>query len=220
MTLAGLLAIAAVGLAAPPPGTQRVAAPENDAAAMNRFAECAVSRTRRSIVRVLQEVPGSSGERDRLGGAAASWGHCTEPLTSEQERLLFQPDTMRGPLAEVLFERDFASGATSREGLARLPDPVEVVRRRNLPEGALRAAIVGVFAACVVERHPAEAAAVLAAPPGSRTEAAAVQLLVPDFGSCFPAGSQFDITVPLLRGYLAAALYRRAAALAAQTVRQ
>jgi hypothetical protein len=211
---AELLALASV-LYAPPRAAEGSPPSESDAAVIDSFSQCVVSRSRRSIVRVLQEVPGSASERDRLGGAWASWGYCRDPLSSEQSRLLFQPDSMRGPLTEVLFERDFPSSGRRGGELARLPDPVQIVRRRDSPEGVRRAAIVGVFAACVVERRPAEAAAVLGTAPGSREETGAIQQLVPEFGACFPAGSQFDITVTLLRGYLAGALYRRSAALAA-----
>ena len=206
-------AAAAVSVEAQPAAAP---APESQAVVMDRFAQCVGSRWRRSMVRVLQEVPGSVNERTRLSGAIADWGFCIDPLSSEHTRLVFQPDAIRGPFAEYLYEHDFAGvGQPRGEAVARLPDPVEIIRRRNLPEAVQRAAIVGIFATCVVQRRPAEAAAVLATAPSSRAEARAVHALAPEFGNCFPAGSQFDITVSFLRGYLAAALYRHSAALAA-----
>jgi hypothetical protein len=188
---------------------------EDQAVVLGRFAECVVARWRRSVVQVVEQVPATAQERQRLSGAIGGWGFCLEPLSAAHTSLVFQPDVMRGPFIEALYEKDFTPGRSHIGALAVLPDPIELVRRPGTTDRTRNAAIVGVFATCVVLRRTADAAALLATAPASRDEARAIGGLASDFGNCFPAGAQFDITVPLLRGYLAEALYRQAALAAA-----
>ena len=216
--LAGCLAAPSVLAADPQRSVQTVSrAGEDDAVVLDRFARCVVRGWRRSVVNVLEQVPGTPNERARLSGAIADWGTCLEPLDREDTRLVFQPDVMRGPFAEALYEQDFAAGQARGRSFADLPDPVQLLRRADPGERSYRSAVVGIFAACVAAQHSAEVAALLATRPASREEQAAIGAITPAFGGCFPAGSEFDITVPLLRGFLAEALYRQASTAAEAT---
>jgi len=221
--LAGLvLHAAAMPVAATALAQAPAAAPEQSRTAANlakthRFAQCLVRAERPMAVRMLEAVPGSSAERNAVAEIRRRGRECAETVarydrdTQYLAGFTIAPATLRGPLAEALYESDFAGADSTRP--SALADVPAAERIAGAP-GAAAPTDVRRFAYCVAGNAPDTAASWLSIEPGSATETEAVRRLVAEFDLCFPSAESAEINIPTVRGFLAEGAYRHRTALA------
>lgn len=167
--------------------------------------------------RMLETVPTSEPEENVLserhkGKQDGGWSdRCLDDdkIKMYGRQLAFSTASMRGELARYYLRTSFRNqgigqrhpgGATAwlRDSLAALPAPP----RYDRP------VLVGhQFAACLADEHWAESRALVETRRGSKQEKAALAALSPKFGSCLTRGATMSLNVPILRLYLAEAVY-------------
>jgi hypothetical protein len=166
---------------------------------LNGFADCAVVKHRPLVERYLAEPPesrGASFRAKRLEGTP-----CNTSLL-----LLAADNQIRGALYEALFLVDF-----------RAAPPMEL---RNAPPMAYGAPAAGAsdwartssallkYSDCIVRNDGAGVRAILSAEVGTAREVEAFRAVGASFSRCLAEGQQIKFSRPLLRGFLAEALYR------------
>ncbi len=216
-------ALVALGFAAAAPAQVSPDPAEAERTARNLakthlLAQCLVREHRDRVVRALEQIPNSTSERARLAELRRRGIRCAEAVSSfdreTQHAVDFRLDRLdlRAALAEALYEQDFAAGGrVEPSSLAAIPAP-----GRSAAAAYATAAgdLVSLrrFAFCVVASAPEEAVPLLRIEPGSTTELDAARRMITEFDFCFPANDTASINVPTVRGFLSAAVYRRAAA--------
>lgn len=190
-------------------------------AASHRLAQCLVRDFRPQVVQILELVPGSDPERLRVEALRALARPCAEAAailldTQYLEEYEFSATALRGPLAEALYEADFAPAAPGaqairRRHIATLPpaDSMAEGPRRSPERAAARS-----FAFCLVANAPDAATGLLALEPGSAAELSSVRGFVVGLEFCLPPADAAEINIATVRGFAAEALYRRSAAAA------
>lgn len=184
-----------------------------------RFGACLVGGHRSQVVQIMEAAPGSEREAGLVRELANVGGVCLTRASrsaADQVRLAIQPATWRGPLAEALYRRDFIALGHPRpfaREFASLPDLVALAGDAAVPTQVLGGVLLGAFAHCVVEAAPADALALIDTLAASPQERAAIDRLSPRFGPCFPGGRTMRINRPMLRGFIAEAVYRYSVAL-------
>jgi len=197
-----------LALAAAAPAAAQVQVPRTETRAdgtyervtrAHTFASCLADRFAPAVGTVLAEVPGSEAERRALERLSRRWEPCLRRITDAENVLQVRPAALRGPLAEALLE--------ARAG-ARPPLPAADSAEGDAQQWiALRR-----FADCAVGARSGEGTALLASAPGSAEESTEVRRIVNEHDVCFPPGEDVAINIPNVRGFVAEALYRRAAA--------
>jgi len=212
-------ALSAVAAAATMAGGVAAAPPEQAEAELGRnayavqlsfrVADCVVDGNRRHAIAVLQQVPGSAGERQALLPVRRHVHRCYQRIGREDSMMTMPLAIVRAQIAEALYRRDFGPGRGG-SSLARLP--AFDGQHRFSPDPAVRrSAVAGGFASCVVAARPEESVVLLNTTPYSPEEQAAIDRLLPVFSGCMPDGSELQINYPLFRGFVAEALYRQRA---------
>ena len=219
MLLAMFAAAAAAAQVAPEP-SEAIRTARN-LAKTHRFAQCLVRQFRPQVVGFLEAVPGSSAERARMAEIRRRGRPCAETVASLDQDTQYladfsiSPVTLRGPLAEALYENDFVGARrVPPRSLADIPAGDRIVGAPGArPEGTTPADVRR-FAYCAVASAPDASAALLAVEPSSPTELEAVRRLVSEFDFCFPSDEPRDINIPTVRGFVAEAVYRQFASVA------
>lgn len=129
----------------------------------------------------------------------------------------------RYAMAEALVVRDYPAGVP--DGIAEAPaierPPLDPLDEAKLPKSAKRAAearerhargegfrVLDIVTDCVVRREPAAAYALVRAPLDTPAETAAFGRLKTAIGQCLPQGETVRMNRSVLRGSVAANLYR------------
>lgn len=216
--LSGLAAFTAVPAAAqygssaprPPPierPREEPAAPAAPAAPtalgeVLRAAACAIGRDANSATALLATVPRSPEERNQAGAIVRAAQRCLRM----REAIVTSAMTMRGAIAEALYEAQFATPAPARTpALAAAPLPRPAASGEEI---VTLLAPMYALADCSLPRQPGLVRAVLATEPRSPEEQAALAALHPTFATCVPAGTQLTYDPRIMRVFFAEALYR------------
>ena len=176
---------------------------------MEAWGACIVSRSRGRVLKLV-EMPVDQPAYDKyLHGLFAVGG---DQCLSGGE-LRFNDVVFRSDLFQALYESEFRAdraldfGAVASSGYRDLYGAE--------PSPAARSSIALVrFGECVARADPANLRALLFSLPGSPTDAALMNTLVPRFGGCIPKGENITFSKVVLKGALAEGMYRlsRAAA--------
>ena len=177
------------------------------------FATCVRRRAPDRAAALLRSEPGSDDEHRKLEVIAGAYGACI----TDRRVLSFQPELLRGQLADLAFRDDPAL----RERAAALPalpparpDTAAIDRAvERLPADRrdvgytqrFRAA----YARCVANADPRATAALPPTTPGGADERQAVLRYGPTLVACMPEGVTYHIIPAELRPYLIAQLYYR-----------
>ena len=186
----------------------KYAEPADAAKSFKIWVECVAGLDAKWARGVLETLPSTDAERALLVKRNGEDDRCLvdSRLMMDNRELRMSNDSVRGELARyyvriTLATRGPTQGAATawlREGLAALP----------AGQAYDRARLVGhQFAACLADDHFAEARALVASVSGSTEQKATLSGLSPHFGSCLAVGAKLDLTVPILRLYLAEAVY-------------
>jgi hypothetical protein len=201
ITLVAALAL----LVVPQESAPIVASPVSELQGLHEFGTC-VARDRIRVGSLLETVPGTPEEHDIL--VALVQKGC--PSMNE---FTLDPSLLRGIVAEAMFERDFgALDAPARRRAVSVFTVPSGPQFTSLPAGAQRSVGMIDYATCVVQAAPQQTVTVLHTVPGSASERSAFSALGPTLGPCLPEGMTAEFTPAQLRGALAEAAYRAAAA--------
>jgi len=159
---------------------------------------CMVDRDRAAAVTLLQTLPldGDAADLSSLPGAVAE--RCARGLESIAVLHL------RGAIAQALFFRDFDGfGTEPRRSvpMANLDLPVQA------SPGGTPTADLYRWGDCLVRNDALRAERLLAAPVGSRNEAAAIERMRDYMAACTPRGAEFAVQPSELRSVLAQQAY-------------
>jgi hypothetical protein len=167
------------------------------------FGECVGTKSRYRAERILSMMPYGGEATSLLYEIADS--RCLE----RDGELKMEPITLRGAIAEALFEQDFEGirGRPKRD-TAKIFSAVSEAELDDLPDHVV-SSLYGInLAQCVIEADPAGVDAIFRSRPTSDAESAAFEKLVPAISSCIPAGAELSLTKVSMRGALAEGAYR------------
>ncbi|HEX8215024.1 MAG TPA: hypothetical protein VF582_06080 [Allosphingosinicella sp.] len=173
---------------------------------MNKYAGCLLRTFRKRALAYLRLPPASLESIAAARKLATGW--CLR-----EGALGFRFPLLRGGLYEALYEEQF-----KRAGPAGLPavPPIDYTGGNPAPlsdETAVAIALVQ-FADCVARANPTASRALILSKVASDEERAAFASLTPHLGGCLVSGTQLKFSRPMLRGFVAEALYRLSAAAA------
>jgi hypothetical protein len=164
---------------------------------------CAVERQPGRARNLVDTIPGSHEEGRIMYSFQSRLDWCFNPL---EGGIGFTANLMRGGMAEIFYHRAFPAG------LARTAPPDAAAaaawsrpRVTQATEHGRRTEMLHASARCVVLRNPATVSAMLAAPPFSPPEMAAIRALQGDVSACLDSGIAFTASRQSLRGLLAEA---------------
>ena len=188
----GLLAVAGTAGAAPP--TQEASplrmSEVEDVRVMHEFSRCVVERSTEEARRVLALDFRTGRYRTALELLAGDHPRCVP----RGHRLGFSGMLLAGGMAEHLFLSDHGAADAAQLLAQRPADPAP----RNASES---------LSYCTVRRSAGAARAVLATPPASPEEAAALDALRPALGACLTEPDEARMNRPGLRSLIALAFY-------------
>lgn len=194
---------------APAPPTYMGLSPDDEQLSqrtMNKYAGCLLRTFRKRALAFLRLPPASF--EAMLAARKLATGWCLR-----EGALSFRFQLLRGGLYEALYEQEF-----KRAGAAALTaaPPIDYTGGNPAPlsnETAVAIALVQ-FADCVVRANPTASRALILSKVTSDEEKAAFASLTPHLGGCLVSGTQLKFSRPMLRGFVAEALYRLSAAAA------
>ena len=200
-----MLAATLALLAAPQQANAVTAAPVSELQGLHDFGTC-LARDRSKAGALLAAVPGTAREGQVMVDLIKKGCPDIDEFTLDTALL-------RGIVAEAMFERDFGA----LDARARRPAVAVFVapsgdQLAGLPRGAQHSVGMIAYARCVLDQAPQQTMALFRTAPGSAGEGAAFSALGPTLGPCLPEGMKVEFTRPQLRGALAEAAYRAAAA--------
>lgn len=208
LTLAGLLAATPAPAQVEGSRLTKYADRADSAQVLDIWVNCVAGLDSKWARSVLDTIPTTSIEEKVLAKRTGDNDRCLEDsrLLMDGRSIAFSSDTMRGELARHYVNSTLAKsgriagGATGwlRDRLAALP-PGEIYDRPKL--------VGHQFAACLADDHFVGTRALVTSVRGSVEQKTAFAALSPHFGSCLAAGAKLGLTVPILRLYLAEAVY-------------
>lgn len=215
----GTLAAAQYGSAPPPPppATAPRAAPAGAAAPapaatapaeVLRATACEIARHANAGHAnagdaMLATLPFSAEERTQAGAFIRAAQRCLRL----REPIATSAFTLRGVLAEVLYESRFATPPSPRTpplGVAPLPRPGPGTDPQIVEALATMFALVD----CATPRQTDLVRALLTTEPRSAEETTALTAIHPALRACVPPGSQLSIDPRVMRSFFAESLYR------------
>jgi hypothetical protein len=179
-----------------------------DKAFVQEFGTCAAGSQQFYAKDVLRSLPASGPSDKALFWMVMSSNSCGNGKTYN-----FNPRALRGPVVESYLKRDFDLNAwkSKRSPLKTFAMPT-IGELEKLSADQRAGVVMLAVGACVFKAAPAHVGALLRTSVSSPEEGAAVAALAQPLSTCVPAGSQLKVTKFQLRGYLAEAAYRSAAA--------
>lgn len=174
---------------------------------MHEYGRCVVDNSPSDSRRVLARAPGSREERSLLH--AISILKCLNGHGG-LEQIDFQPEWLRGLVAEEVLRRDRAGERVRGSDRMAPFTGLTAADIAALDEKGRRTLRGLDFAQCVEAAAPKAVEQLLATEPTSAEEGRAFGALVPYLGPCLPSGAEASIVRPQLRGFLAEAAYRAA----------
>lgn len=186
----------------PPSEAQRAPAAPSAQADVLRALACTAAQSPAPGNALLATVPRSSQEHDLVLPMLRTAQRCIHAPAP----IVTQVSTMRGSLAEALYETQFAIPVAARApalGAAPLVRPTE-------GDPAFLALIGPMYQLvdCATPRQPDQVRAILATDPGTPAEATAVLALNATFVACVPAGTRLTVDPKYMRFLFAESLYR------------
>jgi hypothetical protein len=185
---------------APNPTTPAAQAAPATYAEVIRAASCSITADAASGNALLATVPRSPEERTE----AIAFLRASERCLHLRTRISTTPMTLRGAVAEILYETQFATPVAARTpplGAKPLSRPTVT------DEMATQLAPMYPLVDCSVPRGPDKVRDLLATEQGSDQEQAALQGLLPAFTACVPPGSQLRVDLRAMRTMFAEAIY-------------
>jgi hypothetical protein len=215
MRLASLAALSLIFVSAPASAQvagsrfTKNAGPADAAKAFKMWIECAARLDEKWARGVLETLPSTEAEEAMFAKRMGANDRCLVDtrLVMDGRSLQFSSESMRGELSRFYVMADFSNGqargsggATSwlSERLTALPAAAKYHRPSVIAHG---------FAACLADEHWAEARALVASVRSSAQEKVAMAALAPHLGTCIAGGVKMNLTLPILRLYLAEAVY-------------
>lgn len=187
----------------PPSEEQRAPAAPTAQADVFRALACTAAQNPAPGNALLATVPRSSQEHDLVLPMLRTAQRCIHAPAPIVTQVL----TMRGAVAEGLYETQFATPVAARApALGAAP-----LARPTAGDPAFLAAIGTLYGLvdCATPRHPELARAILATDPGTPAESTAVFALTDTYRACVPPGTtQLTIDPKLIRFLFAEGLYR------------
>ena len=161
---------------------------------------CTVLREPNRSRNLLATIPGTPAEDRIMFSYQSRLDQCYPRATGG---LTFSRDLLRGGIAEVLYHHDFPGGLPAAPG-GPPGDAALAWARPRLFEGRVTGTeIPHAIARCLVLRQPAVVSTLLANPPFSAGELAAMRSLEGDLAACINNGVRFTASRQSLRGLLA-----------------
>ena len=165
------------------------------------YARCIYDLDRRTVDKMLDQVPGTEGYAKAAQRAAVNQCLATGDMRFQQSSLqgavfLYKYRLGFGRAVPTLREAPFDYAALAASAPADWKGRYLAYRR---------------FGECVVRRDPVAARALVLGPIGSGAEAGAFQTLAPSFSACIDAGVNANFTKERLSGVVAETLYRLSA---------
>ena len=171
------------------------------------WVECVAGLETKWARGVLETLPSTEAEAKYVERRVGEDDRCLydSRLVMSDRQLGFSFENMRGGLARYFVKfAPAGQSATNGAATAWLRDALA-----SLPAGQTydKASLVAYqFAACLADNYWAEAHAYVVAEPGA-SEKSALAALSPKFEYCLAPGAKLDLTVAILRVYLAEAVY-------------
>ena len=162
------------------------------------YARCIYDLDRRSVDKMLDQVPGTEEYTKAAQRAAVNQCLATGDMRFQQSSLqgavfIHKYRAAYGRLAPMLRDAPFDYASLAASAPADWKGRYLAYRR---------------FGECVVRRDPVAARAMVMGPTGSASEAGAIQTLGPSFSACIDAGVNANFTKDRLSGVVAEALFR------------
>ncbi|MDF7773885.1 hypothetical protein P1X14_01390 [Sphingomonas sp. AOB5] len=190
-------------MTAPQQGNRVPVATESAVESTQAFVACAANDL--TLVQGLfGAMPGTSGESDAIA-ALLSKGCRT------MGDFAVDPATVRGSMAEALFERDYGTldGAARPGKVSMFTMPMPGSYQSLYPRTRYAIGMLA-YGDCIVQAAPKESVAMMLTAPGSSNERTAFSALAPVMGECLNDGDKITFTRTQLRGVIAEAAYRKA----------
>ncbi len=189
----------------------KYAEPADGAKAFKIWIECVAGLDAKWARGVLETLPSTDAEKALIAKRYGGDDRCLTDsrLLMSGRSLAFSSESMRGELARYYVttelsargERQRIAGAATSwlsDGLAALPSATKYDRP---------ALVAYQFAACLADDYWTEARALVGTARGTAEERAAMSALAPKFEFCLANGAKINFTLPILRLYLAEAVY-------------
>jgi hypothetical protein len=162
------------------------------------YARCIYDLDRRSVDKMLDQVPGTDDYAKAAQRAAVN-----QCLSTGDMR--FQQSSLQGAVFIHKYRLAFGRAAPT---LREAPFDYAALAASAPDEWKGRYLAYRRFGECVVRRDPVAARAMVMGPIGSAGEAGAIQTLGPSFSACIDAGVNANFTKDRLSGVVAEVLYR------------
>ena len=161
---------------------------------------CTVLREPTRSRNLLATIPGTPAEGRITFSYQSRLDQCYPRATGG---LTFSSDLLRGGIAEALYHHDFPGGLPAAPGGPPGEAALAWARPRLFEGRVTSAEIPHSIARCLVLRQPATVSTLLANPPFSTGELAAIRSLQADLAACINNGVRFTASRQSLRGLLA-----------------
>ena len=165
------------------------------------YARCIYDLDRRSVDKMLDQVPGTEGYTKAAQRAAVNQCLATGDMR-------FQQSSLQGA---VFIHKYRAAYGRSTPMLREAPFDYATLSASASADWKGRYLAYRRFGECVVRRDPVAARAMVIGPIGSGAEAGAFHTLAPSFSACIDAGLNANFTKERLSGVVAETLYRLSA---------
>lgn len=162
------------------------------------YARCIYDIDRRSVDKMLDQVPGTDGYTKAAQRAAVN-----QCITTGDMR--FQQSSLQGAVYIYKYKAEFGTRAPA---LKTEPVDYAVLAKGAAPDWAGRYVAYRKLAQCVVRADPVASRALVLGPIGGASEAGAIQTLGASLGTCLDKGATVNLTKERLTGVVAEALYR------------
>jgi len=172
---------------------------------------CTVLREPNRSRNLIATIPGTPAESRIMDSYQSRLDQCYPRATGG---LAFSSDLLRGGIAEVLYHHDFPGGLPAAPAEAPSEAALAWARPRLFEGRVTGTEIPHAIARCLVLRQPAIVSTLLANPPFSAGELAALRSLQGDLAACINNGVRFTASRQSLRGLLAEAALSYGEALA------
>lgn len=168
---------------------------------MRSYARCVIGVQRKRIMEYLNSIPGSPDAYKLANNLSKDECLATDQLT-------FNEKLFRWTVYDELYNTSFRNFDVSK--IAVVPNTDFVALANNMGAKGMEIAAVWQLGECSVRAAPKEADALVKSAIGSKTEASAINAIVPQVGGCVDQDSQIKFSKPVLRGLMAEALYKLA----------
>lgn len=202
--IAAVAAVAAPAKADAPPAVDRDGSDPEQLRKWYEHGECLVKRNGAAAEKMLAWPPES---REYLTAFLKAEGPANCFAGAKPPSKLHSNAT-RGAIAEALLRRDLSAVGSARDGrLAAIFPDEPAAPARAMGDGARARAFLR-LSECVVRLEPVKSFALFSTQVASAEELNAFRALIPAIADCLPPGLDVPMRPPMVRSYLAEAVYR------------